>query len=46
MAVRVTEILHGINVEKNPRMSAKSTIVENGLGYEFFDGRVEKWVYE
>ena len=42
MAVRVTEILHGINVEKNPRMSAKSTIVENGLGYEFNKGGAGK----
>lgn len=42
MTVQVTEILHGFNDEKNPRMSAKSTIVENELGYEFYKGGAGK----
>ena len=42
MAVRVTEIVHGINVEKNPRMLAKDKVVENGLGNEFYKGGAGK----
>lgn len=42
MAVRVTEILHGINVEKNPRMSAKVKVAENELGYDFNKGGAGK----
>ena len=45
MTVRVTvtlAVLHGINVVKNPRMSAKVKVAENELGYEFYKGGAEK----
>lgn len=45
MVVRLTGILvllHGFNVEKNPRMLAKVKVVDNGLGIELNKGGVKK----
>ena len=38
--------LFGLSDEEIPQALLKVTVLDNALGVEFFDGRVEKWVYE
>ena len=38
--------LFGLTDEEIPQALLKVTVLDNELGVEFFDGRVEKWVYE